>query len=255
MKIKRLISLILVLALTLGCVMILGSCKKNNNEDKNDDVTPPDNTPVAQDKTFTVTILGDGDAPVNGVELVISGKGLKKATTDANGKATVSFPEGTEVKVNVNKVPDGYYKPAAVSDNYHGVFETGKYELTIKISTTPASSGDNGGNGGTPTPTPNPNPDPNPPSGNEVTYTIKVVDQFGNAVVGIGVQICCNGSCRPPVATNANGVVTANIPENTEVDVELITLSGYTLPDYVSGTYHAIIPAGQTSVTITVTKN
>ena len=255
MKLKRLISIVLVLALALSCTLVLSACKKDKGDDKDDD-TPTDTPTTPTSKVYTVTILNDVDEPVEGVELTISGKGLKKATTAANGTASVPFPEGTTVKVNISKVPNGYYKPETVSDNFHGIFAEGSYDLTIKISTTDPS--DNQG-GGTVTPTPdnpnpNPNPDPNPPSGDQIAYTVTVVDQYGNAVSGVRVTIC-DVQCRLPVETNANGQVTTNVMANHEVHVALDEISGYTRPTEVIEGYHAATEPGVSSVTITITKN
>ena len=258
MKIKRLISLILVLALALTCCMVLNSCgdkdKGKDNDDNDTDVTP--STPT--NKIYTVTILNDIDEPVEGVELTVSGKGLKKATTAANGTASFPFPEGTTVKVNISKVPNGYFKPATVSDNYHGVFAEGSYELTIKISTTDPNDDGNGGttiNPNPDNPNPNPNPDPNPPSGDQIAYTVTVVDQNGNAVSGVSVQICDDRSCQPSVVTNANGQASVNVHSSGSVHVKLEEKSGYTLPAEVVEGYHAETAPGVNGVTIVITKN
>lgn len=258
MKIKRLISLILVLALALTCCMVLNSCgdkdKGKDNDDNDTDVTP--STPT--NKIYTVTILNDIDEPVEGVELTVSGKGLKKVTTAANGTASIPFPEGTTVKVNISKVPNGYFKPATVSDNYHGVFAEGSYELTIKISTTDPKDDGNGGTTINPNPdNPNPNPDPDPtptPSGNQIAYTVTVVDQNGDAVSGVRVTICDN-LCRAPITTNANGQVSTTVDSGCEIHVALASISGYTLPAQVIEGYHAVTEPGVDHVTIVITKN
>ena len=88
-----------------------------------------------------------------------------------------------------------------------------------------------------------------------MTYTVTVVDQNGDAVVGAGVQLCYNGVCLPAVNTDDNGTITNLIKDGYEVSVLITVPNGYSEPTPVSGTYHAVIPEGQTEITITVTKN
>ena len=229
-----------ILSLVLACCMIfavlsLTSCgDKSGNENKNDD---ENNNPAGngggegtekEGKTYTVTVVdGEGNL-IEGVKLVITDeKTYPTATTGENGKASVSLPEGN-VSVMVTSVPDGYLKPEKVSGIYHAVFTNGKAELTITLEKE---------------------------ASNTVTYTVKVVDQNGDAVVGIDVQICYDGICAAAVATNEDGEIKSELAPNTVVDVKLYNLEGYTLPDPVNGDYHAVISEGETEVTVQITKN
>ena len=56
-----------------------------------------------------------------------------------------------------------------------------------------------------PQPTPPSEPAPTEPTGK--SYTVKVVDEGGNPVAGVKVQICdANNSCRAPKTTNEQGI-------------------------------------------------
>lgn len=48
----------------------------------------------------------------------------------------------------------------------------------------------------------------------KVTYTVTVLDQNGNPVEGVAIQFCDPVNCKLPVATNADGVVTASYEES-----------------------------------------
>ena len=44
------------------------------------------------------------------------------------------------------------------------------------------------------------------------SHTVKVVDQDGNPVAGIAVQLCDNGSCFDPQVTNEEGIASFFMP-------------------------------------------
>lgn len=81
------------------------------------------------------------------------------------------------------------------------------------------------------------------------TYTVTVVDQNGNPVTGVSVQFCDeNNTCQLPVKTDADGVVSKNLPEMV-YHVTLTLPEGYscdTLEYYMEGT---------TELTVTVNAN
>ena len=94
------------------------------------------------------------------------------------------------------------------------------------------------------------------PSADKIEYTVKVVDQNGDAVVGMSIQLCPNGVClAEKFVTDANGEITVKLNAGSAVDVKLEALEGYVLPVSVNDPYHAVIAAGETEITITVTKN
>ena len=231
---KKIISLLLVVCM-LATVFSLTACgKKNtgNNDEENKNETPNENggnENVSTDKTYTVTVVDGDKNPIEGVKLVITdGKAFPTVTTDKDGKASTELPDGT-VSIMVTSTPDGYLKPEKVSGIYHGVFAKDSTEFTLTLEKE---------------------------ASDKVTYTVKVVDQNGNAVVGMGIQLCPGGVCLPDnFVTNADGEITKDLAPNAEVHVKLEGLSGYTLPATLDGTYHAVIESGETEITVAVTKN
>ena len=224
---KKIITLFLAVCMILS-VFTLTSCNKNKDDVKND-TNGTDNT-GSTGKNYTVTVLDNDNAPISGVKLVITdGKDFITATTDANGKASAELTEGT-VSVMITSTPDGYEKPDKVSGTqYHGVFTSGSTELTVKL--TKKSTG-------------------------KVTYTITVLDTEGNPVVGMQVQLCPDGVClADKFYTNEFGEVTAEIVPGKEVDVKLLPLDGYILPEPTKGDYHASIPADETEIEINTVIN
>ena len=228
---KKILSLVLVICM-LATVCSLTACgEKDKNEGTNNENNENGgNENVSTDKTYTVTVLDGENNPVEGVKLVITdGNSYPTTTSDKDGKASVQLPKATTVSVMVTSVPDGYVKPEKVSGVYHGVFASGSTELTLKVEKE---------------------------ADNKVEYTVKVVDQNGDAVVGMSIQLCPNGVClAEKFVTNENGEITVKLNAGSEVDVKLEGLEGYTLPTPVKDSYHAVIASGETEATVTVTKN
>ena len=228
---KKILSLVLVICM-LATVCSLTACghKDKNEGTNNENNENGGNENVSTDKTYTVTVLDGENNPVEGVKLVITdGNSYPTTTSDKDGKASVQLPEATTVSVMVTSVPDGYVKPEKVSGVYHGVFASGSTELTLKVEKE---------------------------ADNKVEYTVKVVDQNGDAVVGMSIQLCPNGVClAEKFVTNENGEITVKLNAGSEVDVKLEGLEGYTLPTPVKDSYHAVIASGETEATVTVTKN
>lgn len=222
---KKIFSLLLVISMILS-VLSLTACNKDkgNDDDKGkENVTNNGN----KDKTYTVTVVDGDNNPVEGVKLIITDETKYPiVTTDKNGKASVSFPEAT-INVMITSVPDGYEKPKAISKGYHAIFESGSTELTLKIEKK---------------------------ADNNVTYTVRVIDQNGKPVEGMSVQLCYNGICAAPVATNEDGEVNANLAPDTVIDVKLYALDGFVLPDPVNGEYHAVIEEGDLRIDVVVTR-
>ena len=186
---KKFLTLLLAICMIVS-VLSLTSCGGNDgSDDTTNDDTNNDGGNVVTDKTYTVTILDGDNNPVVGVKLVITDeKTYPSAISDVNGKASVQLPaDTTTVKVMVTSVPDGYVKPEMVSGIYHGVFAANSTELTIKVEKE---------------------------TSNKSTYTVKVVDQNGDAVVGIDVQLCYNGICAAAVPTDENGEITAQLKKD-----------------------------------------
>ena len=234
MNFKKLLSIILVCCMLMTVLSFTACGNKNNGNDDNKTNEGGDNNDTnnnqTTDKTYTVTILDGDKNPVEGVKLTITdGKSFPTATTDANGKASVQLPEAKVSVMVTSGIPEGYEKPEKVSGVYHGVFKTGSTELTITLKKVET---------------------------NTVTYTVKVIDQNGDAVEGMQVQLCPDGVClADQFKTGANGEISKELTPGKTIDVKLYELDGYTLPAPLSNGYHAVINAGETEVTITVTKN
>ena len=78
----------------------------------------------------------------------------------------------------------------------------------------------------------------------------------GNPVGGMQVQLCPDGVClADKFYTNDAGEVTAEIAPGKVVDVKLLPLDGYILPETVKGEYHASIPADETQIVISTVIN
>ncbi len=233
---KRILSFLLAVSVCLSLSVALVSCGQTGNGE-NPPVTGgnPDTPPADTKVSYSVTIQDKDGNAVPGVKLIVSdGASLfLNAETDTNGKATVKTDtEITNPGVMLTSVPEGYEKPAAVSGVFHAMFGTAK-ELTMKIEKTATET---------------------------VTYTVKVVDQDGNAVAGVELQIC-HTSCVSCDPTDANGETTktlrASDVEGKQLKVGILNApDGYTIPEAtIDDDYHAVIEVGDTSVTVVITKN
>ena len=232
MTFKKILSLILACCMLLAVLSLTSCGNKGNDNNDNDGNTNVGGETNENVKAYSVTVLDGDNNPVEGVKLVITNEETyPTATTNASGKASIEFPEGTIVKVMVTTVPNGYIKPEKVSGVYHGVFASGSTELTITLEKEAIID-------------------------TKVEYTVKVLDKSGNPVVGMKVQVCPGGTCLPDdFYTDENGEIKAMITPGKEVKIQLLPLSGYDLPSTVDGTYHAVIPVGETAITIdSVTK-
>lgn len=226
---KKIITLLLVACMAIS-VLSLVACSKDDGKDNNDNNSG--NNTQNTNKTYTVTILDGDNNPVKDAKIIFTNgeKFTQPITTDVNGKAaTTDFEDGT-ISVMVSTVPDGYKKPEKVSGPYHGVFASGSTELTVKVEKE---------------------------ASNTVTYTVTVVDQHGDAVEGMEIQLCPGGVCLAQnYTTDEFGEITVEIKPGEEVHVKLLTeLAGYTLPAADGSGYHAAIPADETEIEIEITKN
>ena len=212
------VALVVVIALVIG--LAVGGKDNGNGGDNNPPIGDNGGDDTNTDNTYTITVVDGANNPVAGVK-VMTDPGFKTYTSDAQGKITFESDK-TGIKIAVLSAPEGYeYSSDPVS------FKSDSKELTIKVTKA---------------------------ADERVTYTVTVVDQNGDAVVGAGVQLCYNGICLPSVNTDDNGTMTNLIKDGYEVSVLLTLPSGYSATP-VSGDYHAVIPEGQTEITITVTKN
>lgn len=61
-----------------------------------------------------------------------------------------------------------------------------------------------------------------------ITYTVTVVDEGGNAVAGVMVQICQGEMCLMPATTDASGVAVLTAPEEGNWEAKVLSMpEGY----------------------------
>ncbi|MBQ4070878.1 MAG: Ig-like domain-containing protein [Clostridia bacterium] len=192
MNIKRIISLLLVLVLSLGVCVGLASCGEPETEpctshvdNDKDGVCDTEGcteavTPSEPEKTaYTVTVLDDeGNAVVGAtVEILVGSVRSDILTTNTEGKVSAEFDvqgTGTVVaRATVKTVPAGYKTPSSAER-----FSAGETELTVTVE-----------------------------KDRRVAHTVKLVDSEGNAlnIAGATVMIC-QQTCQTPVDTDENGV-------------------------------------------------
>lgn len=225
---KKILTIILAVCMIVS-VLTLTSCKKNKDK-KEDETKNDEKTTQTTGKNYTVTVVNEDGAPLSGVKLILTDKkDYPNLVTDANGKASTQLA-GDKIYVMVVTPASGYEKPTATIDNvYHGVFSKDSTELTITLPSKET---------------------------NKVAYTVTVVDQYGNAVKNVGIQLCPGGVClADDFTTDEYGEITAQIAPGKEVNVKLLSApNGYSLPNAVDG-YHGTIVAGETEIIIEIIKD
>ncbi len=227
---KKLLSILLVITLILS-LGLFTACGGNGPEDGDGD---GDDGKI----TYTVTVKDASGAGISGVKLFITDDVsiFQNKTTDANGKATISLDaENSSLGVMITQIPNEYETPTADTLGFHATFGAQK-DASITLS-------------------------PKVVVDNSVAYTVKIIDQFGNAVEGAVVQICHNicVNCDP---TNSEGITVKKLsPDVAEITLKVGFVNGgvpagYTAPEpTIDGTYVATIAPGETEVTITIQKN
>ena len=186
---------LLVLILALSLAMVLSSC---GDKDKGNDDEGKDEGETKI--TYTVTVVDDNGAPVKGITVELTaGSGTPVPfTTDSEGKITYKSSKTVEAKVT--KIPASHY-----FGNLNKALEfdkDGNLNITLEAY------------------------DP---------YVIKVVDDEGNPISGIKVQMCDeSGSCRLPKTTDANGEASYPYEEGT-FHAQLTVPEGKTVEDLYPG--------------------
>lgn len=194
---KKILSTILVLSMVLTLSVCLFSCDddKGNTDGENSNQGSTDTTP--EKVLYTITVVDEEGAPIKGVEIEFAPKGGTAVPfkTDAEGKATLKTDK--ELSITVKKIPTGYsYDKINVSQKLGS-----DNNLTITLTTL-------------------------------APFIIRVVDQDGNPIAGVKVQMCDEaGSCRMPVETEANGEATYRY-EDGSFHAQLTSLpEGYSVDD------------------------
>ena len=182
------------------------------NDDKNQDDPPKKD----EKTTYTVTVLDDEGNPVAGAKVTFCPEGGTEMPwpTDIDGKA--EYKSAKKMTAKLTELLPGYeYDKMNVAQSFDN---DGNLTITVKKL---------------------------------APYVIKVVDQEGNAIAGVQVQMCDEaGSCRLPRTTGADGTVSYPF-ENGTFKAQLTTLpDGYTVDD--ASAYYYFVDG---VATITLTKN
>ena len=85
----------------------------------------------------------------------------------------------------------------------------------------------------------------------KVYYTVNVVDELGNAVKGVNLQICTDTFCLPPMETDENGTAVYEFDKTMDFKIQFNSVpEGYELP-----TEKFSFPDGSTEATLTLVAN
>lgn len=165
---KRIVSAILIAVMVLALSMCMFACNGGNDGGENNG----DNTPTK--KTYTVTVVDEDGNAVKGAYVTVtydSGNPIP-FETDAEGKKVLSTDK--KVSFALLSLPKGYESDKIGSK----LTPDADGNMTVVVKKAAAL-------------------DP---------YVILVVDDKGNPVQGVTVQMCSlAGSCRVPVVTGADG--------------------------------------------------
>ena len=183
---------------------------------KDKDNTDKGNNPPADEKTtYVVTVVDSEGNPIPGVSVTFCPKGGTEFpwNTDADGKATQKSSK--EMTARIDKVPTGY--------EFDKLGQTLEFDSEGKLTVTLTA---------------------------RAPFVVKVVDQDGNPVAGVVVQVCNDSTCVPMGSTDANGE--AKRPSmNGSYAAKITELpDGYSVEDIDA--YYDLVDG---KVTITVTKN
>lgn len=227
-------AVLVIVAVILLIVLLPGS--GNNSGDGNGDGTgsgdvggdnsgdKDENTKV----TYTVTVLDQNGDTVPGAIVYFYVEGGVEFPIGTKDDGTVSYTTDKEVKFSVFSLPENYeYDDMSIKQSFG---KDGKITVTV-VKKEVENIG--------------------------VTYSIRVVDQYDNPVVGAGVQMCIVGSgCIPfDKLTNENGEAFKVIAEDN-YKAKISTLpDGYT--DSTNGEYQDFSGDAENGFTVTVkvTKN
>ncbi len=230
----KILSLLLALSLCFALTATLVACGGTGNTEPGETPGSTD-TPTDNKIAYTVTIKDKDGNAVPGVKLMISDNAsvFKNAETGADGKAIVNLDAASNsLGVMLTTLPDGYVKPATVSGAFHAMFGSNR-EVSLEI---------------------------NKPVVETITYTVKVVDQNGDAVSGVELQIC-HTSCVQCDLTDANGETKKELSsatvEGKQLKVGILDVpAGYTIPAAtIDGAYHAVFADGETTIVVEIEKN
>ena len=173
MKTTKILSLLLALLLLFSSAMLLASCQ--GSEEPSDDPEQPENN--GEKTTYTINVVDKSGAPVKDATCYISIDGVNKEEkkTDAAGKATWELSAGKVATATLKSVP-AQYKKGTANAMTDVLLTGGATSYTFEVTKL-------------------------------LTFTLRLVDADGNAVVGANVQICygASGTCYKPANTDEYG--------------------------------------------------
>ena len=230
---KRIITLLLALALLLTPALALTSCggectahvdadKDNKCDNCGDALDCTDHIDADTDGkcdycekvlgyVYTVTVVDASGAPIANAKVDLFLDGIaplnKTASTGSDGKITFTLDKTGNYFAKVTEAPSGYEVSSV------GVkLVDGAATVTLAAAVV------------------------NP------TYTVYVKDTAGNAIADVAVQICAlSGACQIPKPTDAEGKIESRLPEDSYKALIVSVPEGYVKPaDYImfeSGSY------------------
>ena len=204
---------ILALILTFAMLFCLAACKDKEDTKKENE----ENGGNKDEKTtYTVTVVDDEGNPVAGASVSFCPKGSSEIPFPTDAQGRVEYKSAKEMTAKLTEAPAGY--------EFDKVGQSLGFDANGNLTITLTKL---------------------------APFVIKVVDQDGNAIAGVRVQMCdAGGSCRIPVTTGADG--TASYPfEDGDFHAQLTALpEGYSVEDV--GAYYDFVDG---VATITLTKN
>ena len=146
MKLKKLLSLLLMLSLLSTAAIIFTACgeSESESESQTESESQSEGSSETEDDgkvTYTVTVTDkDGNGVQNvGVQICQGTVCFKAIATNANGVAEITFkPNGKELKILLHQsnLPEGYTPPPAIDeDGYCYKFAEGETSATLVLGT------------------------------------------------------------------------------------------------------------------------
>ncbi len=181
-SLKKLMSVLLLLSLTLCMAFALVSCGGGNEPGGSGE--GGGDTPGADDGkiTYTVTVKDSAGNLVSGakVQLLLDGVAPmgSEVTTGADGLATFKIKNEGEYYAKITYVPAGFDSPTVNTKLVNNA-------ATVTLEKLPV-------------------------------YTVYVKDASGNPIAGVMVQICdATGACQLPKPTDSNGKLESALKSDT----------------------------------------
>ena len=196
MNFKKFLSLLLIFALGICCMFLFASCDEPTPDEPDNGDTEGD-TPNPGSFTYKVAVKDKNGAPVAGAVcyFTINGKESNDLTTDETGVLELeNSQEAMVAMVTIVSVPTGYILPDEDTIVYDPDVSSVEFIL-----------------------------------GTQDKYTVKVVDEEGNGVKDVYVQLCFD-LCLTPAYTNIAGVCEFlyNSDITPYVTLKLDRVNGYT---------------------------